>query len=98
MPLQVTLCNLIKYFFVAKNIFTMILLMLLDPFLPADDTRSFCGQCRSRSDCTEQFSSCNKSTCIFLANEKLQFIYLVLKELTLSQRSPGFYVSAAQVF
>ena len=68
-------------------------------FLTDDDTRSFCEQCRLRSDCTEcavwsliytvhiflldnnwiVSSSCNGS--IFFANEKLQFIYLVVKEL-----------------
>ena len=71
----------------------------VNSFLP-DDTRSFCGQCRSRSDCTEHAvwsfiytvhifildynwtlsSSCHGS--VFLANEKLQFIYSLVKELS----------------
>ena len=37
-------------------------------------------------------SSCNGS--VVLANENAWFIYLVVKELTVSQTSPGFYVSA----
>ena len=61
-----------------------------------DNTRGFCGQCRSRSDCTEctvwsliyavhnfilyynliVSSTCNG--CVFLADEKLRFIYSVV--------------------
>ena len=73
----------------------------INSFLTDNDTSSFYGQCRSRSDCTEHevwsviynvhifildyhyfvSSSCNGS--IFLANEKLRFIYSVGKELNI---------------
>ena len=37
-----------KYFFQIINS-----VLYINSFLTNDDSRSFCGQCRSRSDCTE---------------------------------------------
>ena len=68
---------------------------IFNSFLTDDDTRSFCGQCISRSDCTDlRYTLSTFSLYIitesflllavevyFKANEKLRFICSVMKEL-----------------
>ena len=84
-------------------------------FFIDNDTRSFCRQCRSRSDCTfcavwslictvrifsldynlNVSSSCSGS--VFLANEKVWFIYLVVKELIKLVITVDIYFKIRQV-